>query len=455
MAQLAEVFRHRRVGLVGLGLVALHLLAAVLFLVDVRLPFALILACTAVVIAVERPLVGISLLIAGRLTSTGANAWVRIGRINLDLFEPALALCLLAIFTHGVLHRQRIFGNAPWRGAVLALLAYQVVSLGWSSDLGDSIKSLLSTGTLLATTLVIVQFVRSWKQVRAMLFLWIAVCVGIVAAVSVGIGGTETAFEMAQGSRESGFGQHPNWFAMNLGFIVVPSFALATIERRLLVRLMLAGAGLFIFLGQGMSGSRGGTFSILIGAGLVALVHPRFRKWAVAAGGLLCVAIGAILWFEIGDAWRAYERVWVASSQVLGASVRESNWAVCWQMFLDTFGLGISGGYEVLLPRYDSWLSDSQYTYPHGIFWGLLAHYGVVGIAVFTWFLFRVAQMTRDALRSLDRDQGLVAWAMLASMIGYLAWSFFEFSYQEKPFWEFLALFTALCAIGSRAPEAE
>ena len=35
-------------------------------------------------------------------------------------------------------------------------------------------------------------------------------------------------------------------------------------------------------------------------------------------------------------------------------------------------------------------------------------------------------------------------------MLGYAAWSFVEFSLTEKPFWEFLSLYTALYLIVGR-----
>ena len=39
---------------------------------------------------------------------------------------------------------------------------------------------------------------------------------------------------------------------------------------------------------------------------------------------------------------------------------------------------------------------------------------------------------------------------MPAAMLGYAAWSFVEFSLTEKPFWEFLSLYTALYLIVGR-----
>ena len=39
-------------------------------------------------------------------------------------------------------------------------------------------------------------------------------------------------------------------------------------------------------------------------------------------------------------------------------------------------------------------------------------------------------------------------------MLGYFMWSFFEFNLDDKPFWEFLALYTALyLAVGKSVKE--
>ena len=51
---------------------------------------------------------------------------------------------------------------------------------------------------------------------------------------------------------------------------------------------------------------------------------------------------------------------------------------------------------------------------------------------------------------SKGTEAEVFAWTMPAAMLGYAAWSFVEFSLTEKPFWEFLSLYTALYLIVSR-----
>ncbi len=439
-----------------LGLVAVHLLGAALFLVDPRIPFALLVVLVGVAVALERPVWGVALLIAGRLTSTGANAWVRVGKINIDLFEPALLLAVGALVVHAITRRQPIVREAPWRLPVLMFMGFQVLSLAWSTAKGEGLQEVVATGVLLATTLVILAYLRTWAQVRFALLAWLATSTMVGLAAMAGImSPDEVAFEMAQGSRESGFGQHPNWFAMNLVFIVPTAFGLGWIEKKGWVRWLIWGAGGFVFLAQMTSGSRGGTWSVLLGLGVASLFHPGIRKMALRVGGVAAIVVAVILLGDIGGATRSFERIWTGSTAILGRSVRLSNWIVCLELFRDTWGLGIGGGgYAEQLARYDWWLYQSQYRYPHGIHWGLLAHYGVVGLTLAAWFLARLRRMTQELLqRTRGTDLQIIAWCMAATMIGYFAWSTVEFAYDDKPFWEFLGVYTALWAVVRRSEE--
>ena len=437
----------------GLVLAAVHLLAALAFFVDARLALVVLAGLVAVVVAVDRPLWGISLLIAGRITSTGANAWLRLGSINVDLFEPALLLCIGALLVHSALHKKRIWVDTPWRLPILCFLAFQVISLGWTTSLEEAIQEILATGVLLSTTLLIAAFVEDLRSLRHVLYVWIGASLFVAVASLIGIGASEdVAFEMAQNNRASGFGQHPNWFAMNLMYAVLPALALALAEKRRNWRWLFLFVTVFLFLGQARSGSRGGTYALIIGAGLTSMAHPLFRRWSLRLGILAAAAFGLIMVVGDGSTSLAYSRIVVSTGVVLGKGVRESNWLVCVQMFLDTWGRGIGGGgYAELLQYYDTWLYNSQYRYPHGIFWGLMAHYGVVGLGLAAWFLVMVASMVRDLARwTRGTSLELLVWAMPATMAGYAAWSFVEFMYDDKPFWEFLGVYTALWLVVRR-----
>lgn len=456
-AQILVQPKQRQVA-VGLVLVALHAVAGALFFVDARLAIAILLAVVGVVVALEKPLWAVGLLIAGRLTSTGANAWVRVGGINIDLFEPALLLCLGAVSVRVAIYKEPWNRSIPWMRPVLVFLGFQVLALGWTGSVEESFSGILATMVLAATATVIVQVINSWERFRWLVWVWLATSTFVALGSLLGVlGGYETMaqFEMAQGSREGGFGQHPNWFAMNLCFIVHAAFALAITERRTALRWLALVAGLLIVIAQMRSGSRGGTGSLIIGALIVGVGHPASRRQVARVAALLTLVVGLVMIADASSTQRAVERVFTLSSALSAQSVRMSNWMVCWQILLDTYGLGIGGGgYSEILADYDWWLYSSQYRYPHGIFWGMMANFGVVGILLYCWFLAVCIKMMIETLRwTRGRPEHAMMWAMVAAIFGYWCWSFVEFSFDEKPFWEFLALLTA-CWFLSR-PDGE
>jgi hypothetical protein len=74
---------------------------------------------------------------------------------------------------------------------------------------------------------------------------------------------------------------------------------------------------------------------------------------------------------------------------------------------------------------------------------------GVVLLGVLVVVITRMAIQTVRDTRGTEAE--VMAWAMPASMAGYFAWSFVEFSLDEKPFWEWLAVYTALHLIARKA----
>jgi O-antigen ligase len=272
-----------------------------------------------------------------------------------------------------------------------------------------------------------------------------------LALDAVGISVTDVTFKAASGGgRETGLGQQPNWFAMHLMFIIHTAFGMALVERRRWVRIGLVIAGFFIFVMMLKSGSRGGAYATLIGGVLAALAHPLFRKWFVRFLAISAVIFLVGIVFDVGDTAKALKRI--TSTMVLGQNYRQLNWLTCIQMFQDSWGLGIgAGGYEDLLPEYNNYVAQSLYTYPHGIVWELMAHYGVVGLGLLGWLLASITGMARELIAwTKGTEAEVFAWTMPAAMLGYFAWSFVEFTLTEKPFWEFLALYTALYLIVGR-----
>lgn len=440
----------------ALGAILLVQVALVVSLAfDPRIAFAVVFAVLTVVVVIERPILGVAMLLVARLLSTGATVFFRVGRIGIGPFEPALVLCVGALIFHAIFHRRRLWRPWPWRVPFLALLVWVVVAMGWSVDRGDALSELLPMFMVIANAMVILSFVEEWSDFRLMLWAWIGACVliGVLAITTdaMGIDVSDVTFKAAAGGgRETGLGQQPNWFAMNLMFVIHTCFGLALLERRRWLRWSLVGVGFFILVMMLKSGSRGGAYATLIGGLLAALAHPLFRKWFVRFAGVVVLVFMVGIAFDVGDSAKALTRI--SSNVSLEQNFRQLNWLVCIQMLFDTYGRGIgTGGYETLLPEYNNYVAQSLYDYPHGIFWQTIAHYGFVGLAIMIWIVVSVMRMARELIvLARGTEAEVLAWTMPAAMLGYVAWSFVEFTINDKPFWEWLALYTALYLIVKR-----
>jgi O-antigen ligase len=436
-------------------LIVVQLIAVAVFALNPMAVLAMVAAVVGAVVVLERPVLGVGLLFAARLLSTGATVFVRVGRMGIGPFEPVLLLCLLGLVFHAAVNGTRLWRPWPWRAPLIGFMLWVGLSLLWSHNPKDGLSDLMPLFIVLANAMVILAFIRTWAQFKLMLWFWVgaSVTVGVLtlALSAAGIAVTDVTFKAASGGgRETGLGQQPNWFAMHLMFIIHTAFGMALVERRRWVRIGLVIAGFFIFVMMLKSGSRGGAYATLIGGVLAALAHPLFRKWFVRFLAISAVIFLVGIVFDVGDTAKALKRI--TSTMVLGQNYRQLNWLTCMQMFQDSWGLGIgAGGYEDLLPEYNNYVAQSLYTYPHGIVWELMAHYGVVGLGLLGWLLASITGMARELIAwTKGTEAEVFAWTMPAAMLGYFAWSFVEFTLTEKPFWEFLSLYTALYLIVGR-----
>ena len=441
-----------------IGLLVLQAVIAGVSIVDPWAAVALIAAIAIAVIAIERPLVGLGLLIAVRLLSTGATVFFRVGRAGIGPYEPLLLLCVLGLAVSTTFHRTPLFPLWAWRTPFLLLLAWMALSLAWSSDPRDGLSEILPMLIVWASITLVLTFVRSWEDLRAMLLVWLAASV-LIAILALLAGQhvlpTGLSFEAAaRGGRETGLGQQPNWFAMNLMFVIPTAVGLAIGARSVFAKLALLLSGAIVLFAMLSSGSRGAVVACVVAAILPALAHARFRRWAWRAGVASLLFAAVALRYDVGGSANALARI--VSTTAIQQHYRPQNWWACWEMARDSIGLGIgAGGYGVELARHNAKLASTIYDYPHGIAWGILAHEGIVGLVLFAWLVAAIARMAiRTARRAAGTEVEVIAWTMPAAMAGYLAWSFVEFSLWDKPFWEWAALTTALSAIVERRSRA-
>jgi hypothetical protein len=440
-----------------LALLAVEAGMLVVFAVDWRIPIVLMGGLVTLTVLLDRPVWGVGMMLASRLISTGTTSFFSIGKINIGLFEPVLLVGLIALGLRAVFTGKRLWRPWPWQWVYLAHLLWMLVGLAWCVKMSDGFKDIIGVAVILATATVIIAFVETWEDVKQMLWFWIGTCVfiGLLATLGDKLGLTDysSQWKAAEGGRETGLGQQPNWFAMNLSFCVHSCAAFALVQKRPALRWGLVGACLFIFYAMMTSGSRGGAYCILIGGFTASLGQPIFRRWffrgmaAIAVLGTMVFALNAS---ELGS---GINRIIENADVLFARDIRGMNWLVCVEGFLDTYGVGIGpGGYIDILQVYNDWLYHSVYRYPHGIFWGEMIHYGVIGVFLLFAQVVSVALMARETIRlTKGTEAEVLAWAMPASMLGYFAWSFVEFSYDEKPFWEWLGLYTALYIVAKNA----
>ncbi len=422
-----------------------------LFLVDWKLPVVVMAAILITIVLLDRPVVAVAMMLAARLISTGSMSFLNVGGITIGLFEPVLLYALVALGLRAVFTRHKLWRWWPWQLVFGAILLWRVAGLTWSLTITEGLKDCITLCVVIATSTVIMAFLETWEDVKLAIYFWIGACVliGILAIFGDLLGLTDyssTWKAASRGGRETGLGQQPNWFAMNLMFVIIPAAAMALIQKELLLRWAFLVATLFIYFTTMTSGSRGGAYSVVIGAGIVALGQPLFRKWAIRFGALGFVMF-LIAWFgNLGDIGKGLNRIVLSSSSILEGDVRGMNWAACIQMFVHTDGLGIgTGGYVAALKTYSWWLYNSVYRYPHGIFWSEMSHGGIIGVILLFTLVGVIGKMSMDTIRmARGTEAEPLAWAMPASMAGYFAWSFVEFELDEKPFWEWLAVYTAL-----------
>ena len=444
-------------GPVGLLVIlALQAALALIFALSPLVAFTLIAATVAVIVVLEYPLIGVAVLIVARLLSTGATVFFRIGHMGIGPFEPALMLCAGALAIQATVRHRGLVLSWPWRTAFLALFGWATLSLLWCVSKSDGVGDLIPMVLILANTLVILTFVRKWDEFHWMMRVWFfgTVAIGVLTALLdvAGIQVGTVSFKAASGGgRETGLGQQPNWYAMNLMFGVLPGMALSMISRLPLRQLGYSLGTLFILFMMLKSGSRGGAYALVIGVFAISVFQADLRRWFARFGGGAALVVGLGLAFDLGGSAKALTRI--GSNLALQENYRVLNWQVCVQMAVDTWGRGIgAGGYETLLVDYNNYLATSLYDYPHGIFWDVIAHYGAVGLALTGALVVIVVKMTLNLVRwTRGTVAEVFAWTMPATILAYGAWSWVEFTLVEKPFWEFLALYTALYLIVERA----
>jgi O-Antigen ligase len=441
---------------------AVQAILLALFLVDWRIPIVAAVGLMVGMVLLDFPIWAVGLMLASRVISTGTLSFFSIGKIQIGLFEPVLLFTLCSLALKAVFREKLLLKTWPWQVPFFAMIGWRVLGLAWCTSFTDGLKEIIGLSIIVATTSVVLAFIESWESFKLMLWFWIGVCVliGLLSQFGALLGIVDYSAQWAAsegGGRETGLGQQPNWFAMNLMFVIHATAAFALIQKRFVVRVGLLVASVYIFFTMMTSGSRGGAYALVIGGVLVALGQPLFRKWFLRLMGLLVFLFLIAAAGSLGDIGKGFNRISGGLDILFAKDIRGMNWQACMDMFSDTYGLGVGpGGYIELLAHYNWFIYESVYRYPHGIIWGEIAHTGVIGVILLLSLVASILRMTWATIQDTKGTEAeMLAWAMPASMFGYWAWSFVEFSIEEKPFWEWLALYTALHIVARKAKEGK
>ncbi len=437
-----------------------------LLLLDVELPFLLLIALGVAGVAFVKPIWTVYGILATRIITTTATSFVRLGPVSLGFFEPTFALAYLSYLVKAMHERSSVLRMTP---ATLPIVLYGIMVFlwwFWSSDKNDGAHEIIVTVIFVCGFLMVSSALRTYTHIVEALWVFtIFTCFYGLLGMYLGTDDSslysDVQFKaMSQGGRTGGLGQQPNWFAMNLAFAVNPGFALAYIQKDTRKKLLAGGMTLITIIAMVSSGSRGGLYSVTMGIIWVSIFNAPIRNFFVkywVAGG---IAFALISLFSAGDIVAGLSRI---SSQgidtLLEGNVRLSNWEACLIMFRDSFGMGIgTGGYEVWLAQINAKLAESTNKYPHGIIWSLMAHHGIFGIGFFILMCTRTGVSFVSAWRKVrGTELEVLLLGTSAAVIGYHAHALIEFEMHDKPFWEFFGLFWALillCEEKASQPEA-
>jgi len=447
--------------LLWLGIGALQLLFFILALIEPMLALALISAILLFLLALRYPYAAVLLAVAARLTATNSLS-IRVGPIFLSAFEPLYVLAFVALLIRTVQQRKAQLRTFEGSKMLLAFLVWVGISLVWSPDRGEGVMLVIRMMIAFGLVWLISSELRTPEKFYVAMWVWLIVS-SVVGLAGVMLGtyeGTvygDVAFQaMSGGGRSGGLGQHPNWFAMSMSFGINPAFAMAYGEKVRSRRYILLGIALWLLLVAVSTGSRGAVWGTGLGSLFLALNNERlrlflYRYWFVIAG-----MFGFALIYGFGDLTSGFVRVATQGITTFWqGNVRFANWMVCYQMFVESFGMGIgAGGYAALVADFNERLNLSIYAYPHGVFWDVMAHYGVLGLLFWGAFLWAVVKAFR---RAKQRVKGTVIelWliGMFAGAIGYWTHSFVEFHLEDKPYWTFMGIFIGLIAATEKLSE--
>jgi len=406
--------------LLGIGLV----LGSVPFVV------AVLAGVTAIAIVLRSPYAGLLIYIAIEFVRPG-EMFPALGAIHIQAVFGLLLLgaLVLAWVSHALRRRDSeavdeavpSFGVEGQSLALIALLGTMFASVATAHSRTWSLISAVEFARIVAFYFVIVYLVRTERQARLVIWLYVVI-VGWHSAWAVYgyLTGSSVTFaqNMVRATGPNVLFNNPNTVAALVASTVPFMACLVAVERKWGLRIFAAALAVTGVWAVIFTASRAG--AVALGTVVLYLVlHSRRRMLALG----LAAAVVASVWLAMPQANR--ERILSIGhyDQDDSALGRLDAWAAGTRMFADRplLGVGIGGFREAHWDLYSSPYSPS-YLDSHSLFFQVLAEIGLLGLLAFISFIALVVRSQVRARRALRRlgATGSHAYYMLVALGGGL-----------------------------------
>ncbi|HEV2827630.1 MAG TPA: O-antigen ligase family protein [Pyrinomonadaceae bacterium] len=329
----------------------------------------------------------------------------------------------------------------------------------WNAISADPYQTRLFVLWIMALTLAGVMLARhAGTEKRLRIVINVIVCVAVASAI-FGILRQTTQHEAGFGlpllSQGSGYGQFINYnhfaYLMEMAFGLILGLVLAGGVKRE-QGLIYFAALLPLWTGLVLCGSRGGLIAMMAQVLVAALLfsggvrkgnvsesHSRVLDIARSVPVRVTLIVVLVLGVAIGTLWLGGDQLAMRIEQSrnelnadttnarLGVS-RNEIWKATWKMFRAHPVLGVGmNGYWAAIPKFHDASGTMMPQEAHNDYLELLASGGLVGIAIFVWFVVVVLKRTRANLASPSRFRRAASYGATIGITGVAVHSLLDF----------------------------
>jgi O-antigen ligase len=406
------------------------------------------------------------------------------------LFECAVFLLTLLWVVHGLCEGSWRIGNLrlvlPMIGLVILAIVQSVTwwktdaageQVWWaiSADPFESWAFAFRMGALVLAALLVIRFTSNLNRLGILVHAVIVVALGTAFfGIARQVMQHQTGFVLSRLQQAQGYAQFINKnhfpFLLEMGLGLVMGVGLMQRARRDLILLYLA-ALLLIVAAIVLSNSRGGLLAVtaqIICAALLFLNSRRLagqqKRWlnrtrsiavtVVIIGTLMVVIVGGVVWLggdqlATGIETATVEMASADSSEMHEGARRRDIWRATWRMFKAHPFLGAGlGGFWAEVPIYHPASGVSTPQQAHNDYLELVASSGLLGAAIFVWFVVTLIKQARQSIQATEGFQRAVVLGAIIGIIGVGVHSIVDFGLHITINGLVLMVLLALLSIG-------